>query len=459
MGVKPVTAQEPVEQPVPETLPNSGRRNILLVSFDDAVAFWRYKSVFGEALQTPNLDRICAQSTAFHAAYCQAPVCAPSRASFLTGKTPHQLGVFGHDAKVFDKVAPQDMWPYLLKQNGYFCSSGGKVHHGFRPLPPDIHEVLYSDAPKHFRIDWRLPADRAQKKYGGSQGGTATTDPADDGKYHDAHAANSAIDFLQTYAGDQPFYREVGFYGPHSPFITPARFKDMYNKGKIKRPRAWAAGYDTNAYADEHMPENTPNRNRIWWRNSVRNYFSALSHADYHLGRVWDALQASPFAQDTVVVILSDHGFHLGEKNRFRKMTLWEQVAAVPLIIHDPHRPQAREIADPVALIDVGPTVLDYAAVPGLDDSVGQSLRPLVEGQTAAQRAIPTVYFDSATIRQGDYRIIRYADGSTQLFDLQKDWWQLKDLGPDHPAFSELYASLIACCRDYGYDIPDGPAP
>ena len=129
------------------------RKNILLISFDDAIAVWRYKGIFGVPLHTPNFDRICAQSTTFHAAMCQAPICGPSRASFMSGKAPHQSGVLTNKTPVFSKIAPQDMWPYRLRQAGYFCSSGGKVHHGFRPLPPGHHAVLYSDERKHFRID------------------------------------------------------------------------------------------------------------------------------------------------------------------------------------------------------------------------------------------------------------------------------------------------------------------
>jgi len=102
------------------TSPTPSGRNIMLITFDDAVAFWKYKTVFGEVLQTPNLDRICAQSTAFHAAYTQAPVCSPSRASFMSGKAPHQSGLTTPYKEIFEKIPPREMWPYLLKQNGYF---------------------------------------------------------------------------------------------------------------------------------------------------------------------------------------------------------------------------------------------------------------------------------------------------------------------------------------------------
>ena len=434
----------------------SARRNILLISLDDAVAFWRYKSVFGQALQTPNLDRICAQSTSFQAAYCQSPICGPSRASFMSGRTPHQLGVFHNRDKVFDSVHPQEMWPFRLKQAGYFCSSGGKVHHGYKPLKPYAHGVLYSDKRKGFRIDRKLAAHVPQKRYGGHAGGLATTDPKDDGYYHDAHAVESFQSFIDSYDKDQPFYREVGFFGPHGPFITPARYKDVYDPKAFKQPDAWAQGYDQNPFAAQYMRENFATHNVKHWRQSVRNYFSAYSHVDHHLGRVWDALKASPHAGNTVVVILADHGFHVGEKNRFRKTSLWEQVAGVPLIVHDPTRPEAQAIHDPVALLDVGPTVLDYAGLPPPEGCIGQTLRPVVDGAGAPERAIPTFHYDSVGVRKGRYRLIRYADGSTQFYDVENDWWNLHDLGDTHPDFGAMYTCLSKTALDYGLDINAG---
>ncbi|MEM8576610.1 MAG: sulfatase-like hydrolase/transferase [Pseudomonadota bacterium] len=429
-------------------------KNIVLISFDDAVAFWKYKTVFGAELQTPNFDRICAESTAFKNAFCQAPICGPSRASFMSGKTPHQLGVFDNRTPVFSKITPQEMWPYRLKQAGYFCSSGGKVHHGFRPLDPEPHAVLYSDERKRFRIDWSIPDGTPKTLYGGHRGGAATTDPADDVRYHDANAAGSFAKFLAGYDGEGPFYREVGFYGPHGPFITPEPYKQMYRLEDIRKPGKWRKTMAKNAFADEFMVENFDTAQTRHWKKSVRNYFSAVSHVDHHLGTVWDTLKASPYANTTVVVIVADHGFHLGERNRYRKSTLWEQVANVPLVVHDPSDPVARDIKDPCAVLDVGPTILDYAGLPPPEDCVGTSLRPVVEGGRLAGRVIPTFHGNSVGIRRGKYRLIRYADGSTQFFDAVHDWWQIEDLGPDHEAYAECYAALIETCRLYGFD-PD----
>lgn len=435
----------------------SDPKNILLISLDDAFAYWKYKSVFGAELKTPNLDRICAVSTAFQSAYCQVPVCGPSRSSFMSAMTPHQLGIFDNYTNVFDVLRPEQMWSYRLKQAGFYCSNAGKVHHRFKPLPDEIHNVLYSHPPETLNIG---PGQKAKvKNYGGMMKGLGTVDPKFDGKYYDAQSARSAINFIDGYNREDPFYREVGFYHPHSPYKTPARFKDMYDPGTFQQPESWTEPHDKNTYADLFMQENLDSSNLDMWRKSVRNYFSAFSHVDYHLGRVWDALQASPHAKNTIVVILADHGYHPGDKNRFRKYTLWEEAAGVPVIIHDPDNPTAREVTDPVALLDIGPTVLDYANCPPIDHCVGQSLRPQVAGKDVSGRAVPTFFFGSAAIRKGDYRYIHYQDGTCQLYNMKDDLWQLTDISDSDPIRPGMHAALIATCKEWGLDILDSASP
>jgi arylsulfatase A-like enzyme len=440
---------------------SAARKNILLISLDDAVSFCKYKSIFGEALQTPNLDRICQQSTAFHSAYCQAPVCSPSRASFMSGKAPHQSGVTESDKNYFEKIPPEAMWPYTLKQSGYFCSSGGKVMRGFTPLPGEIHETIFSDRRRRFHLEKRkrlfkdriVPHTSERMEFGGFRGGEATTDEEGDRNLYDHQVSESAMMFLKKYRKDAPFYREVGFSGPHGPWTTPRRFKEMYNVPSIKMPNAWKQGFDESSFMEFENPPNINNSRLRHWKKSVRNYFSALSHTDYHLGRVWDTIKASRHANDTVIIILSDHGFHLGERNRFRKHSLWEQVANVPLIIHDPDLPMAQVVNDPVALIDVGQTVMDYAGLPPIEGCVGRSLRPQMDQERLPDRPVPTFLGDSAAIRKGKYRYIRYGDGSTQFFDLSNDWWQTTNLGLDHPDYAEMRAAHAACCLEYGFDV------
>ncbi|WP_295534560.1 sulfatase-like hydrolase/transferase [uncultured Thioclava sp.] len=430
------------------------RPNILLISMDDAFAFWRFRNAFGVQLQTPNLDRICARATAFHAAYCQVPVCGPSRSSFLSGLAPHQTGIFDNYSEIFEMLRPDQMWSYRLKEAGYYCSTAGKVHHGYRPRPPEIHDALYSHESRkcYFGPKSGAPA----QNFGGALVGLGTTDPKDDRKYYDHFSSEDALRFLSSYDGEAPFYREVGFHNPHPPFKTPARFKEMYAEEDFVMPPEWRDGKDPDAFADQAFPANLDLSNDKFWRKTVRNYFSGYSHADWHVGRVWDALQASKHAKNTIVIITADHGYHMGDKGRFRKYTLWEEAAGVPLIIYDPSQDEGRVVEDPVALLDVGQTVLDYVGLEAMQCSPGRSLRAQVEGVSAPERAVPTFWFGSAAIRQGDYRYIAYQDGSEQLFDLKSDPWQLRDIAPNHPERANLRRALAASAAEYGMSLCDG---
>lgn len=438
---------------------HSSKKNILLISLDDAVAFWKYRSLFGTTLETPNFDRICAQSTSFQSAYCQAPVCSPSRASFMSALSPHQTGVTSSDSNYFDRVSPTKMWPGRLRQQGYHCVPGGKVMRGYRALPQEVHEAIYSTP--YSEIFRKFSTGRRKRNfpkgqipdhiaYGGHRDGLATMTVESDNKLYDHQVADSAIDFLASYDQDAPFYREVGFQSPHGPWTTPRRFKEQYNFKNIHQPKDWRAGFDSDGVPEDLIDPNIDSSRLRFWRQSVRNYFSAVSYADYQIGRVWDALKASKHAHNTLVVILSDHGFHLGERNWFGKSTLWEQVANVPLILHDPTQPKGQAVHDPVALVDVGPTIMDYLGLPPIEDSPGRSLLPQLAGARAPDRVVPTFFHDHAAVRSGPYRFIRYSTGAEQFFDLSKDWWQTKNLGSDHPDYTAVKQAHTHCCNAFG---------
>ena len=423
------------------------RKNILLISIDDGGAYWRFRDAFRERLQTPNLDRICDVSAAFTSAYCQAPICGPSRNSMLTGLAPHQIGILDNYTNLFSVMRAEQLWQFRLKRAGYYCSTAGKVHHGFAPLPSDIHNTLYSHPPKALKLG--PPRNVPMTRYGGLTGGAATTKLAHEPMYYDHQSASDAVEFLKNYDRAQPFYREVGFHHPHIPYRTPARFKELYDEENFKQPEAWAYGFDVAGYPDLFMPENIDLRDIGHWRKSVRNYFSAYSHVDSQIGRVWDALQASGHAKDTIVLLFSDHGYHLGDKNRMRKFTLWEESCRVPLIVHDPDA-LPREVSDPVALLDVGPTILDYAECRSQSNVPGRSLVPQINGASDPDRAVPTFLFGNASMRQGSYRITRYENGESEFYDVEDDPWLTKNLAGAHPFFEAMMAELRTVSAAHG---------
>lgn len=434
-------------------------QNVVLISLDDAVAFWKYRHTFGVELHTPNLDRICAQSTLFESAYCQSPVCSPSRASFMSGKSPHHTGVSGPESNYFATLPVEQLWPATLKRNGFYTSTGGKVTRGYRALQPPLHDVLYCDKRNGLRLPPRPKMRATPDEFwghkteflGGYRGGEVTTTNHGDWSLYDHTVAKAALKFINNIGEGTRFYRDIGFGATHGPWMTPRKFKEAYDWTKITAPSDWAKGFEEMPEIARVSLQNIDQQDTEFWQKSVRNYLAAMTYMDFQIGRVWDALKASPHVDNTLVVILSDHGLHLGERNRFSKRTFYEQVANVPLIIHDPRNPKGQRISDPVGLIDVGHTVMDYLGMPPLEASPGRSLRPMMNGKTAPDRAVPTFLFDGAAIRYRDYRYIRYGDGLTEFFDLNADWWQTTNLGPDHSAYAETRAAFESCCANYGF--------
>ncbi|MEM6307810.1 MAG: sulfatase-like hydrolase/transferase, partial [Pseudomonadota bacterium] len=431
----------------------TNRKNILIISVDDMCAFWRYRDVFGVKLHTPNLDRIIAKSTHFTSAYCQAPVCGPSRASAMSGLSPMQTGIFDNYINLFDVIRPEQLWQHKIKQAGYYCSTAGKVHHGFKPLRTDLHNALYSHPPVHVHFGPRR--DVAQKQYGGKTGGS-TTDPKDDRDYYDHRSARHAANFLLKYNGPAPFYREVGFHHPHIPLRTPDRFKAMYDHRAFTKPADWANGFTLSPYVDRYLGGDPKYQDTEYWQKTVRNYFSAITHVDEHIGRVWDVLQASRHAKNTVVVIFSDHGYHLGDKDRFRKLTLYEEVTRIPLIIHDPDSPPT-QVDDPVGLIDLGPTLLDYTGCEPLQNSPGTSLRNQVQGARKPDRTVPSFWYGNLSARSGPYRMSLYQDGSVEFYNVTQDLWFTQDLGTDHPDFAPTLAQVLQAAAQHGAGLNDHP--
>ncbi|MEO0358970.1 MAG: sulfatase-like hydrolase/transferase, partial [Pseudomonadota bacterium] len=429
------------------------RKNILLISVDDMFAFWRYRDVLGVKLQTPNLDRIIKHSTMFASAYCQAPVCGPSRASAMSGLSPFQTGIFDNYINIFDVLRPEQMWQHRIKRAGYYCSTAGKVHHGYKPLKPDNHDPLYSHPSVHVYFGPKRGAP--DKRLGGKTGGSGTTLAKDDTLYYDSRSARNAIRFLQGYSDSDPFYREVGFHHPHLPFQTPIRFKEMYDAAEFAVPDAWLQGFDLAPFAQKYLKENLDPSDTDYWQKTLRNYYSCISHVDEHIGNVWDALQNSDHAKNTIVMIFSDHGYHLGDKNRFRKCTLYEEATRVPLIVHDPDADPAW-IDDPVGLIDMGPTLLDYAGCRPMAASPGRSLRPMVLGERDPTRAVPTFWYGNVSARIGAYRITEYQDGSGELHNVETDPWLTKNLGRTHPEYPAIYAKLIDVVAQHGGQMPQG---
>ena len=396
--------------------------NVLLISIDDLNDWVGCMGGHPQAI-TPNLDRLAKRGTLFLNAHCQSPVCNPSRASMMSGKYPHSTGIYFLSPDLSQAAELEGRWmlPQYFQENGYETMAVGKIFHG---------------GDKRFF-----------QEYGGSNGGFGPRPkkkisqphghplwdwgafPDTDDKMPDQIAANWAKKKLQqTY--DKPFFMGVGFYRPHVPMFAPKKWFDLHPKDKIQLPKVLKTDRDDlSEYAIgltnlKHVsPEHDWVVSAGQWEHAVQSYHASVTFADYCLGQVLDALDASPHADNTIIVLFSDHGFHLGEKQRWAKRTLWEDSARVPLIVSAPGFKADQASSRPAELIDVFPTLIELTGLSAYEGLEGQSLVPLMKDPMREWEhpAITSFGLGNYAVRSTRYRYIRYLDGSEELYDHQSD--------------------------------------
>jgi iduronate 2-sulfatase len=377
---------------------------------------------------TPHLDKLASEGVLFSEAYCQAPICGPSRASLMLGLRPSTTGIYGQieDEDIRSTGEGTRYAPFLpeyFKAHGYHTMGVGKLFHthvpagildesggrrkGFGPKPED-------DQP----FKWK--AEGTSTDWGAF--------PESDAQMPDVEAAAWAVERLQR-DYDQPFFLGVGFLRPHVPWYVPQTWFDLYDKDSIVMP-PWRADDFADIPAIAHRMDELPMMPTTeWaiesgeWRNILQAYLACVTFADAQVGKVLRALEESPHADNTIVVLLSDHGYRLGEKGTFAKNCLWQEATRVPLILSGPGIEKAHVATDPVELLDLYPTLLDLTGLPANHLNEGKTLRPQLEGHAggADQAALVTYGRNNHAVRAFQYYYIRYEDGAEELYDLESD--------------------------------------
>lgn len=373
------------------------RPNVLFIAIDDLRT---NLGCYGDPVAlTPNIDALAARGTCFTRAYCQQAVCNPSRQSLLTGRRPDTLRVW--DLKThFRKTSPGVVsLPEHFKQHGYFAQSFGKIFHGEAPMadPPSwsVPEQLQYVAK---RDDYRLTENRQP---GATQKAAATEFVGEsENDYPDGQVASGAVATLERFAADAnrpPFFLAVGFMKPHLPFTAPKRFWDMYEGATIPPPAQPAPpsgaplvalhdSVELRGYSD--MPKLGP-FTADQSAQLRRGYYAATSFTDAQVGRVLETLRRTGLERNTIVVLWSDHGFHLGEHGLWAKTTNYEADTRVPLIIARPSAKGATSSAL-VELLDLFPTLVDLCGFAPPEGLEGRSLRTWLDNPSAPSR--PAVF-------------------------------------------------------------------
>jgi iduronate 2-sulfatase len=372
----------------------NARPNVLFLISDDLN---NALGCYGDSLaRTPNIDQLATRGVRFDRAYCTFPLCGPSRNSMLTGLYPNSTGILAN-SQIFRQTIPaQVSMPQAFRQAGYFVGRIGKLYH--YGVPNSIGTNGHDD-PASWELELNPPGvDRLEEHphifslTPGSFGGTLSwyASPKSDENHTDGLMAADAEWVLERCAKrkDRPFFLAVGFFRPHTPYVAPKSYFDLFPEAKmpvvegVKEdqadiPRAGLASYkkEQDALTDDLR------------RECLQAYYASVSFLDAQVGNVIAALDRLGLADNTIIVFTSDHGYHLGEHGLWQKMSIFEESARVPLLIVAPGRGTSGGIAkSPVSHIDLFPTLAELCGIETPSNLQGQSLVPMLRDQSLAGR-------------------------------------------------------------------------
>ena len=401
--------------------------NYLFIAVDD-LNDWVEPLAGHPQVKTPNIARLAKRGVTFTNAHTQSPLCNPSRGSLLSGLRPSTTGLYTLQPGVRSVPALKDqvMLPQHLAANGYATFSAGKIFHdgSIKPGEREREFTAWGD-------NGAMPYPAA--KFVNTPDKMKAVDwgvfPARDEEQADWKIADSTIAYLKAAPADRPFFIGAGFRLPHVPCFASQKWFDLYPDATLQMPPVKADDRDDVPEFAWNLHWKLPEPRLSWlkannqWRPLVRAYLASISFMDSQVGRLLDALEASPHADNTIIVLWSDHGWHLGEKGITGKNTLWERSTRVPLIFAGPGIVVGAKTNRPVELLDLYPTLVELSGLPARKELEGHSLAPLLRNPKAARTwpAITTHNLDNHSVRSERWRYIRYADGSEELYDHQND--------------------------------------
>ncbi len=419
--------------------------NVLFIAIDD-LNDWVGPLGGHPLVRTPHLDRLAQRGVTFLNAHIQSPLCNPSRTSLMLGLRPTTTGVYGLAPwfRNLEQWRDRVTLPQHFKAHGYRTLTTGKIYHGGVGGPdkqavefdvwgppggigvtPPSKLIPPTPMGNHPLMDWGVFPHRDEDK-------------------QDYKVASWAVDQLKNAPRDQPFFLAVGFFLPHVPCYATQHWFDLYpDDDRLLPPvreddRADVPRFSW--YLHWRLPEPRLEwvRANRQWHNLVRSYLACISFVDAQVGRVLDALEAAQLADNTVIVLWSDHGYHLGEKGITGKNTLWERSTRVPLFFAGPGIPENLRCRQPVELLDLYPTLIDLCGLTPRDDLEGVSLVPQIQDPLTprSRPAITSHNSGNHAVRSEHWRFIHYADGAEELYDHRNDPHEWRNLAgdPQHEA-------------------------
>jgi choline-sulfatase len=433
-------------------------RNLLFIMSDEHSK--RVLGCYGHPMiRTPNLDRLAKRGVRFTDAYCNSPICVPSRASFQTGRYVHDI-CFWDNAIAYDGSVPS--WAHRLRAAGHRVESIGKLHfrsadadNGFTKEHMPLHVVDGIGDPIGMLRDPPPPRKAALRLAAEAGCGDSNYQGYDD---RITLAAESWLAERARAKEEKPWVLFVSLVCPHFPLIARPEWYNLYPEDKVPWPGLYAQSerpdhpYVQAMRACQIYDQGFDDPAKV--RKAIAAYFGLVSFVDHNVGRLMKALEANQLAGDTRVIYTSDHGDNLGTRGLWGKSNMYEESAAVPMIMAGPEIQGDLVCREPVSLVDCFPTIVDCVGLqahPQDRDLPGSPLPDIVRG-TASPRTVMSEYHaaGSATgafmIRKGKFKYVHYVGMPRQLFDLEADPYETRDLGED-PGYCGLVADCEAALR------------
>jgi arylsulfatase A-like enzyme len=426
--------------------------NVLFIAIDD-LNHWVGHLRRNSQTKTPNIDRLAADGVAFSHAYCTAPACNPSRASLMSGLRPSTTGCYLNGQNWRPGIRESRLLNTLFAEAGYRVYGAGKIYHGAGDRGGSWHD--------YFPGKGETTRHRSAPNNGV---GSLRFYPAaeQDEEMPDYKVVSYALEKLNE-ESEQPFFLAVGLVKPHLPFSVPKKWFDMFPLESIELPPHRTDDLEDVPPAGVKMARPDGDHARILksgrWKEAVQAYLATIAFCDSQVGRLVDGLKKSPQRDNTIVVLWSDHGWSLGEKSHWRKFALWEEPTRTVFVWKVPGITQRGAVCErPVDYSCVYPTLCELAGVAMPKRIDGPSIVPLLKDPEAEWRspAITTHGRNNHTIRLENWRYIRYADGSEELYDTAADPLEYTNLA-SKPEFASQMAELAQRLPDTNVkDLPSG---
>lgn len=440
-----------------------GRKlNVLFIAVDDLNT---NLGAYGHPIvKSPNIDRLARWGVRFDRAYNQFPLCSPSRVSLLTGLRPDTTRIFDLQTD-FRKHLPDIITlPQLFRQNGYYVARVGKIFHfgvpgqiGTNGLDdPQSWEAVVNPRGRDKDEESKVINLTPPRSLGSALSFLAA-DGADE-EQTDGKVATEAIRLLEENR-DKPFFLGVGFYRPHTPYVAPKKYFDMYPLDRIRLPHSVPNDRDDIPPAALWVKQANYGLSETELRQALQAYYASITFMDAQVGRLLDAVNRLQLTDRTVIVLWSDHGYHTGEHGLWQKQSLFEESARVPLIVAAPGiKAKGKGSSRIVELVDVYPTIAEICGLPAPPNLEGLSFRTLLDDLrrewkraafTQVQRQEQGRRFMGRSVRTAAWRYTEWDEGrqGVELYDHQKDPQEYHNLASD-PRFASVVTEMKRYLRD-----------